>query len=84
MAGARPLTGRAVVVTGADRSDGAAIADAFAAAGADLVLTGDDAPAVATLAARLHDTFGARVAVAAGPMDDAVLTEMVTELFGRK
>jgi len=50
------LTGRTALITGASRGLGAAIAQAYARAGADLILWGRDERALKTQAARLQPT----------------------------
>jgi NAD(P)-dependent dehydrogenase (short-subunit alcohol dehydrogenase family) len=78
------LDTRVVVVPDADRERGAGIARAMAALDAAVVLAGDDADALATLASELG-TAGARVAVlvadVATESGRAALVEMVNELF---
>lgn len=69
-----------MVVTGADGERGARAARAVAAAGANVVLVGDDAARLASLTSELP---GVRVAVFAGGADDLALVEMVDELFPR-
>jgi short-subunit dehydrogenase len=76
------LSGRVVVVAQADCDKGADLAARLAAAGAALVLTGDDAARLGALATSLRDAHGVRVAVYAGDAADDALAELVTELFG--
>jgi NAD(P)-dependent dehydrogenase (short-subunit alcohol dehydrogenase family) len=66
----RPLSGRKALITGASRGIGADIARAYAAAGADLVLTARDAPALEAPAARLAEEHGVRTAVLAADLAD--------------
>lgn len=56
-----PLKGRLVVVTGASRNIGAALAAGFAAAGADLLLVARGADALETVAAGLRSGTGSSV-----------------------
>ena len=58
MAEAKPLSGRLALVTGASRGIGAATAEALAAAGAHVVLTGRDVKALETVEDRIHDAGG--------------------------
>jgi short-subunit dehydrogenase len=76
------LEGRVVVVAGADTESGGAAATDLAAAGAHLVLVGDDTAALGALGANLHDAYGTRVAVYTGDPRDGALAEMTAELFG--
>ena len=64
----RPLAGRRALITGASRGIGADIARAFAAAGADLVLTARDASALEEPAGRLASEHGVRIAVLAADL----------------
>lgn len=66
----RPLRGRRALITGASRGIGADIARAFAAAGADLVLSARDAASLAEPARRLGAEHGIRTAVLAADLAD--------------
>lgn len=66
----RPLAGRRALITGASRGIGADIARAFAAAGADLVLSARDAASLEAPAARLAAEHGIRTAVLAADLGD--------------
>lgn len=66
----RPLLGRKALITGASRGIGAEIARAYAAAGADLVLSARDAAALEEPAARLAAEHGVRTAVLAADLAD--------------
>lgn len=66
----RPLTGRRVLITGASRGIGADIACAFAAAGADLVLSARDAAALEAPARDLAGEHGITTAVLAADLAD--------------
>jgi len=78
------LSGRVVLVAGADSPAGAALARAVAGEGAAVVACGKDAPALGLLVAELHEV-GARVALfigdPTGADDRLALAEMVGELF---
>lgn len=67
---AAPLAGRRVLITGASRGIGADIARAFAAAGADLVLTARDAATLEEPARQLAAEHGVRIAVLAADLAD--------------
>ncbi|MGP5088608.1 SDR family NAD(P)-dependent oxidoreductase [Brachybacterium tyrofermentans] len=67
---ARPLAGRRALITGASRGIGADIARAYAAAGADLVLTARDAATLEEPARRLTAEHGVRIAVLAADLAD--------------
>lgn len=67
---ARPLAGRRALITGASRGIGADIARAYAAAGADLVLTARDATTLEEPARRLTAEHGVRIAVLAADLAD--------------
>jgi NAD(P)-dependent dehydrogenase (short-subunit alcohol dehydrogenase family) len=69
------LDGRRALVTGASRGIGSAVAEAMAAAGADLVLSGRAAPDLEDLAARLADAHGVRTAVVPADLADAASVE---------
>jgi NAD(P)-dependent dehydrogenase (short-subunit alcohol dehydrogenase family) len=62
---ARPLEGRAALVVGASRGIGLAVARAWAAAGARLVLASRDADALEAAAAGIRDGGGEALAMAA-------------------
>ena len=66
----RPLLGRKALITGASRGIGADIARAYAAAGADLVLTARDGSALEEPAARLAAEHGVRTVVLAADLAD--------------
>ncbi len=78
------LSGRVVVVAGADTQSGAALARAVAADGAVVVACGVDEAGLGDLVAELH-AAGARVAAYVGdPVsreDRAALAEMIDEVF---
>jgi short-subunit dehydrogenase len=77
------LAGRVVVVARADDPAAAPIAHALAAAGADIVLGGEEQATLASLASDVADRHGVRVAVFVGDAasDTGALAEMVAELF---
>jgi short-subunit dehydrogenase len=76
------LGGRVVVVACADSESGRGLATDLAAAGAHLVLAGENVAPLGALASNLRDAYAVRVAVYVGDARHAVLAEMVTELFG--
>lgn len=69
--GVRPLAGRRALITGASRGIGADIARAYAAAGAELVLTARDAGPLELSARQLADEHGVRTAVLAADLGEA-------------
>ena len=78
------LDGRVVIVTAADTESGAAAARALAADGAALVLVGDDAHAIGSLAAELLAAEIRCGLFIGDPRDDAeraALAELVAELY---
>ncbi len=66
MAENKPLAGRLALVTGASRGIGAATAEALAAAGAHVVLTGRDVKALESVEDRIHEAGGSSTIA---PMD---------------
>ena len=83
--GTARFDGRRVLVTGASRGIGAAIARRFAELGADLAVTARSANAVQALAGRLRQAGTRAVAVPADLTDRdslRILTERVGEEFG--
>ena len=80
------LTGRVAVVTGAGRGIGAAVARAYAAAGADVGLTARTPEQLESVAAEIRD-MGRRAVVVPGDVNDtsvlATLVERTVSDFGR-
>ncbi len=66
----RPLSGRKALITGASRGIGADIARAYAAAGADLVLTARDGAVLAAPAERLAAEHRVRTVVLSADLAD--------------
>ncbi len=86
-ASARPLAGRAAVVTGSTSGIGLGIARALAAAGADVMLNGfGDAAAIAALGAGLHAQHGIIArhhgADMARPAEIRAMIEATRDAFG--
>lgn len=85
-AGTRPLEGRVALITGASSGIGRATARTFARAGADLLLTGRDAEALADAASEAREENG-RVLVEAADLTDPAapdaLVAAVEKHFGR-
>lgn len=80
----RPLDGKTALVTGASSGIGAAIAEALAAAGARLLLTGRDAGRLAAVAVRCGraETLPTDLADLAGGGEVHQLAAHAAELFG--
>jgi NAD(P)-dependent dehydrogenase (short-subunit alcohol dehydrogenase family) len=84
--GGQPMTGRVALVTGASKGIGAATAEAFAAAGAAVVLAARDAAALQSVAENIQARGGRALAVSTdvadvGSMRHAV--EQAVSVFGR-
>lgn len=71
------LDGKVAVITGASRGIGAAIAQAYAAAGAKVVLAGRKQAGVDDIAAAIRAASGEALAVAAHTGDGAAVAELV-------
>ena len=71
------LTGKVALVTGASRGIGAAVAQAFAQAGAQVVLASRKQEPLDTLAAEIRAAGGTALAVAAHTGDDAAVEALV-------
>ncbi|MBT5738914.1 MAG: 3-oxoacyl-[acyl-carrier-protein] reductase [Planctomycetes bacterium] len=77
------FTGRKVIVTGGTRGIGKAIASGFAAAGAQVILTGRDATNAQSIAAELDgDVQGLELDVASGESVQKFFTEALDRLGG--
>ncbi len=79
------LDGKVAIITGASRGIGEAIARAYAAAGAAVVLTSRKQEALDAVAASIHDAGGKALAVAAHVGDKAAVERLVNtavEVFG--
>jgi 3-oxoacyl-[acyl-carrier protein] reductase len=87
LAAALALTDQVALITGASRGIGAAIARAYAQAGATLVLTAQTPEPLEILAAELRTAHGTTVLVAAGEVSDAAavqaIYQQVHQRFGR-
>ena len=77
MAGLFDLTGKVALVTGASRGIGAAVAQAFAQAGAQVVLASRKQEPLDALAAEIRAAGGTALAVAAHTGDDAAVEALV-------
>ena len=71
------LTGKVALVTGASRGIGAAVAQAFAQAGAQVVLASRKQEPLDTLTAEIRAAGGTALAVAAHTSDDAAVEALV-------
>jgi NAD(P)-dependent dehydrogenase (short-subunit alcohol dehydrogenase family) len=83
---AEPLAGKVALVTGASRGIGAAVARAYARAGAAVALAARDEEALEGVAGEIRDQGGRALAVrtdVAVEGDVAALVERVLESFGR-
>jgi NAD(P)-dependent dehydrogenase (short-subunit alcohol dehydrogenase family) len=81
-----PLQGRVALVAGASRGIGAAAAEAFAAAGAAVVLGARDLPALESVARRIESRGGRAIAVRADVADVDSMRNLVgrgVAAFGR-
>jgi NAD(P)-dependent dehydrogenase (short-subunit alcohol dehydrogenase family) len=81
-AGQRPLEGRVVLITGASRGIGAAIARAMSHAGATVVLAARDEHALRGLAASIHDDGGRALAVPTDVTDPGSVCRLVEKTVG--
>ncbi len=82
----RPMLGRVALVAGASRGIGAATAEAFAGAGAAVVLAARDAVALESVAQKITDNGGRATAIRADVSDaDSVraLVEATLDTYGR-
>ena len=77
------FTGRAVIVTGASRGIGLALAEGFVQAGASVAITGRDRSALAAAAQALGPSAHPIAGDVTKPEEVARLMQTVAELFGR-
>src|SRR5436189_1346848 len=85
-AGRQPMSGRVALVAGASKGIGAATAEAFAAAGAAVVLAARDTTALAAVADGIQARGGRALAVGADVTDAASMRDVVDQAmtaFGR-
>ncbi|MCW2686886.1 MAG: hypothetical protein JWR37_1776 [Mycobacterium sp.] len=75
----REFTGKAVVITGAGSGIGRGIAEAFAAAGANLVVAGIDGVPLSAAAAQLQQAYGAEVLPVTTDVSDPDAVESLAE-----
>jgi NAD(P)-dependent dehydrogenase (short-subunit alcohol dehydrogenase family) len=74
-----PMRGRVALVAGASRGIGAATAEAFAAAGASVVLTARDLPALEEVATRITARGGRAIAVRTDVTDEGSMRDAVDQ-----
>ena len=77
------LEGKVALITGASRGIGAAAAEAFAAAGAAVVLAARDGTALDTLAAKITSAGGSALAVPTDVGDATAVHQMVSQVLDR-
>ena len=80
---ARMLEGKVALITGASRGIGAAAAEAFAAAGATVVLAARDGTALDTLAAKITSAGGSALAVPTDVGDATAVHRLVAQALDR-
>lgn len=83
MASNGPLSGRLALVTGASRGIGAATAQALAAAGAHVVLTGRDVKALEAVEDRIHDAGGSSTIAPLDLADSDGAARLASAVSGR-
>ena len=82
----RPMQGRVALVAGASKGIGATTAEAFADAGAAVVLAARDAAALESVAQKIRDRGGRATAIRADVSDDdsvRTLVESALDAYGR-
>jgi len=79
----QPMTGRVALVAGASKGIGAATAEAFAAAGAAVVLAARDKDALTSVAARIQAAGGRATAVPADVADTESMQSLVEQTVAR-
>jgi NAD(P)-dependent dehydrogenase (short-subunit alcohol dehydrogenase family) len=78
-----PMKGKVALVAGASRGIGAAAAEAFAAAGAAVVLAARDIAALQSVATRIEDQGGDALVVGTDVADTDAVRELVTRTMDR-
>ena len=83
MAASKPFDGRLALVTGSSKGIGAATAEALAAAGAHVILTGRDVKALEAVEDRIHDAGGNSTIAPLDFGEPDAIARLATAISGR-